>query len=184
MRNIRTQEEIDKSKKIRGRILAGFMLLLLLGSVAGFAFLSSPGNGGNVNPQLNTGSGRAYNVGHSWALNFNGQEIYFRYSDEEVKEIDVQVFLGLGDYYGKTLYIDSENREVYNEIVGTLGQLALRVQEACYGECNRDLPIKDCNENLIIYRNGENKAYQNQSCVIIDGDLMAVDAFLYKMFLK
>jgi hypothetical protein len=63
-----------------------------------------------------------------------------------------------------------------------LARYASRFQEACYGECEKDLPEKDCSEKLIVFRESEvKKVYEEGSCVIIEGDMVAVDAFLYRV---
>jgi hypothetical protein len=90
----------------------------------------------------------------------------------------------LNQYYSKPLYIDTENDIIYGEIASTLGRYSERVQYGCYGSCeNSSYPEKTCADNLIVVRqSNQNRVYQNNSCVFIDGDMQAVDAFLYKMF--
>ena len=57
-----------------------------------------------------------------------------------------------------------------------------RIQDACYGECERDLPEKSCEEKIIVFRESQEKQiYQEGNCIFIDGDLSSVDAFLYKI---
>ena len=70
-----------------------------------------------------------------------------------------------------------------DEISLSLGRYTGRIQEACYGKCDKDLPEKDCTQNLIVWKDSaENKVYSQGKCVFIEGDLRAVDAFLYKIF--
>jgi len=88
----------------------------------------------------------------------------------------------LNDYAGLPLYIDSDVDSVSSEVVLTLGRFASRVQGACYGECETDLPEKDCSENLIIIRDSlENRVYQEEKCVFIEGDVATADAFLFRV---
>ena len=98
------------------------------------------------------------------------------------KEIEVNITHNIGNYFSKVLYIDSESDAIWQEIASNLGRYAERVQLACYGECERNLPEKDCSENIVVWRDSiESVVYQQENCVIIEGDLMAVDAFLYRV---
>jgi regulator of sigma D len=57
------------------------------------------------------------------------------------------------------------------------------MQEACYGSCERNLPEKNCTENIIIFKDSkENSVTQQDKCVFIEGDLRTVDAYIYKLF--
>ena len=86
-------------------------------------------------------------------------------------------------YRGNILYIDSESEQVTGEIWNSVGRFAQRVQEACLGQCERDLPEKSCEDHIIVYREkSENRVYQDDNCVFIEGDMKAVDAFLYSAF--
>ena len=72
--------------------------------------------------------------------------------------------------------------DAFSGITNNLGRYASRIQEACYGECERDFPEKDCSENLIVFKEmEERKIYQEEKCIFIEGDLLSVDAFLYKI---
>src|SRR3989344_1756426 len=75
-----------------------------------------------------------------------------------------------------------ENQEATNEIASTLGIYSQRIQLVCYGSCEQDLPEKDCSEEIIVFKDSqENKVYQEENCIFIEGDIKAVDAFLYKI---
>ena len=54
------------------------------------------------------------------------------------------------------------------EIAYNLGKFASKVQNACYGQCNEDLPEKTCTDNLIVisYSN-TSKVYQQDNCIFI-----------------
>ena len=97
-------------------------------------------------------------------------------------EIPLEISMKINDFSGKTLYIDSENLAVNGEILNNLGKYSYRIQEACYGECERNLPEKSCEDNFIVFRESEERnVYQEENCIFIDGDLSSVDAFLYKI---
>ena len=103
---------------------------------------------------------------------------------EDIEEIVVESDKKPEDYLGNVLYIDAENQGVLQEIAGTVGLASSRVQEACYGSCDENLPERNCTDgNLIVWEeNDENRVYQEEQCVFIKGDMGAVDAFIYKLF--
>lgn len=178
MKKIRTQSDIEKSEK-RKKLAVGFVLIfLMLFSTAGFA-LNGISNRGN-SEQRN--SGEPYNNGQYWVYQKNGQEFYFTYHLSEVRAVNFDFEKTLDNFEYSNLYVDSENPQMTQELSFNLGRFVDRFQEACYGECERDLPEKDCRENLIVLRNNElNEISQNENCIFIDGDLKTVDAFLYEI---
>lgn len=174
MKRIETQEVIKKKKQRNARIISFVLFMILLLSTAGYGLLYRS-DSGNVNqPPSNTGL---------YQTNYNGQTISFNYRPEEVKEISVNGNFNFANYAGKPLYVVSNNSVVNAEIASTLGIFVSKIQRACFGACEDDLPEKDCSENLIIWKDSpEKKVYQQQNCVFIDGDLQTVDAFLFKVF--
>ena len=87
------------------------------------------------------------------------------------------------DYYQQPVYVSSNSTEIANEIMSNVGPYTERIQQACYGNCTTDFPEKNCNENLIVWTPSDtNRVYQKDKCVFIDGDIKAVDAFLYRIF--
>ena len=178
MQKIMSQKEIEIKQKRNKRALGIFFIVLLVLSTAGFALTGISNSNNNAGTQSNEGQ---FN-GQYWTYNLGGQEYYFSNNLDEINFESVEISRQISSYYGKSLYIDAENPEVLREVANNLGRLASRFQEACYGECERDLPEKDCSEKLIVWKNsGENKVYEEQNCVFIEGDLNAVDAFLYRV---
>jgi hypothetical protein len=176
MRKIETGEQIERRRKRNAKIGGIIMLLILVISSAGYAFISSDSEtGGNK-------SGGVYGVGDRWALDVNGGTLYFSHSLENVSDIIVDTSFSLNDYYQKPLYVVSDNPIITNEVGLSLGKYVIRMQNACYENCTSDLPEKNCSDNLIVYNPKiENKVYQKDNCIFIDGDLRAVDAFLYRI---
>ena len=175
MRRIETAEELEKKAKRKARLIAILMLIILLGSTAGYAFFSSTGSD-NTNTDAN-------NVGGKWEIDYQNQKLYLSNSRTAIENIDVSTNTIIEDYTGKPLYIDSDNSGVANEIASTLGLFASRVQLACYGKCDDNLPEKNCTDNLIVWKSSStNKVYQEDNCVFLEGDIRSADAFLYKMF--
>jgi hypothetical protein len=177
MRPISSKEELEKKKKRKTFLISFLMFLILVIGTAGYAFLSSTDNP-STDGEYKEGEAR-FN-GNRWVLAIDGKDFYFLNSPESTGNVSVVVSSSLADYNGLPMYIVSDNNAVSSEIALTLGTYASRVQGACYGPCDKDLPEKDCSENLIIWKdNSENKVYQKQNCVFIEGDTIAVDAFLY-----
>ena len=180
MKRIESYEEVQKRQK-RNRFIYGvFMLFLLVVSTAGYAFLSGTGtdsstDSANVDSGINNGIG-------PYSVNLGGQQFSFINSLDKTKDVPVDSVITLDNFYQKPLFIASDSDLVGSEITNNLGRYVPRVQRACYGKCELDLPEKNCSDNLIVYKQSDTrKVYQSQGCVFIDGDLVAVDAFLYKV---
>ena len=140
-------------------------------------------------------------VGHD-----SGEPRVFAFQNlpSEVSDVEVNVSIGLEQYSGQPLYFVNPN-EGANEVLSNVGRYILRYQESCLRqdsvgglelgvwsngdelgnltECVGDLPVKDCDSNLIIFAEGNvTKVYQDGGCVFIVGDsLKGTDAFLYKV---
>lgn len=183
MRKIGSQKDVEEKRKRNTLILSIFMLFILVGGTAGYAFISNPSPASDTNLEDNSvDSSTARLVGNRWVINSDGKEFSFANSPESVTDISVDTTATLLSYRGSPLYLVSDNAAVNSEIATTLGTYASKVQTACYGPCEEDLPEKDCSENLVIWRdNPENRVYQEENCIFIEGDLRAVDAFLYKV---
>lgn len=179
MKRIESPEEIKKRQK-RNKFIVGFvMIFLLLFSTAGYAFYSGDGLTNNQDSGFEQGQ----YVNGLWAYQMNGEVFYFLKDLETAKEIQVSLTSGINNYYGKPLFIVSDDSIVESEISRNIGRYASRIQKACYEKCELDLPEKTCDDNLVIYKESENnKVYQDKNCIFIEGDLTSVDAFLYKIF--
>lgn len=181
MKKIQTTAILAAAEQRRRRIGGIVIIALLLMSTAGFALsgVSFGGNGGNGNQ----GDGPVYN-GQYWIYDLGGQQYSFI---NPASELDFSVAEGmtknLADFSGKQIYLDSDNAAALQEILLNLGRHTPRISEACYGECDRDLPEKTCeSEPMIIVRTSESQIIrEEQKCVFIEGDLKTVDIFLYKM---
>lgn len=189
MRKIQTQAEINRKKKknqiILGVILIGVMVLSTLG------YSISDNFGSSKKMEFNGFKFQKNN--NYWNLDLSGQQFVFRNLPQNVSDVSVFGFYDLNSYADKTLYFVNlgKSNEAGQEILTNLGRYILRWQEACLDlssselECSADLPVKSCDENLIIFENGANnitKVYKDDNCVHISGDLISgSDAFLYKL---
>ncbi len=187
MRRIETKEVREKRRKRNIAIMSIFMLVILVSGTVGFAYsfygagTDSASAGGNK--KVKEGEvGYDDSVGR-YFLRFSGRDIYFFNSPDAVKEVPIDAQVVLNDYAGRPLYIDAEKDIIADEISSTLGLVSSTARRACYGECDKDLPEKDCSSNLIIVKESEEeKVYQEERCVFIEGKMRTVDAFLYKVF--
>lgn len=179
MQKIRMKEDIEKGQRTKKIIISMILLFILVSSTLGFAFFSNPNSNSQsgVNPNSNIQqNGNYYN------LDINGQQFSFLNPPESTQKVPIDMTVTLASYSGKPLFIVSNSDTISAEIASSLGRYASRVQKACYGKCNLDLPEKDCSENLIIWNSSiERSVYQNESCIFILGDALSADAFLYKI---
>lgn len=180
MRPLETAEIIHKREMRRKRIIGISIIALLVLSTAGFALNGlGTGIGGNNNQEVP--EGEAFYNGQYWVYTSSGQQFYFTHKKEEANFDASGIQKSFADFAGKKLYIDSENVQALNEISVNLGRFANDAQEACYGGCERDLPEKDCSENLISFKDSQVESIREQEkCVFIEGNLKALDAFLYR----
>jgi len=181
MRKIGTREAEEKKKKM-GVIIIGmfFIGLLVLGS-AGFAFLGGGGPPDVI--QSEQADFEPYYDGQFWIVREGGQIFYLNTNPANFSsDAELEFSKTLADYLGNQLYIDSADTKISTQLFRNFAVYPSRIQEACYESCERDLPEKDCSENLISYKESDvNRVYQEGSCVFIEGDYAAVDAFLKRI---
>ncbi len=174
MRRLETKIESEKRRKRIVSILSTFMLSIMVLSVLGFSFLSNTGDSSNEEGNPNQGQLK---------IDYGGQTIYLMSTQEDIENISININILPQIYFGKTLYIVSENQGILQEIASTIGLFSSRVQEACHGPCEKNLPERNCTDNLIIWKESEeNKVSKEDNCIFIEGDLRTVDAFIYNLF--
>ena len=177
MQKIITAEEKQRRSVRNGRILALLMLIILLGSTAGYAFLSYSRAGRESQTD-------GQETVQGWPLKVGENTIYLSTSPASSSAVSVQTSTTITSYAGKNLYVDATSDAILAEIQNTLGKYAY-LQEGCYGSCERDVPELNCTSPLIVWRGGsENSVHEEEQCVFIDGDMRSVDAFLYRIFGK
>lgn len=176
MRSLQTREEAEAKKKRNTLWMSIILIGIMVLSTAGYFSLSGRKNSSSGNENIQQ-------VGDEWIVKYGSSFLRMKNSPESVNNVSVLISNDLNSYYGKDVYIASKNSGAKYEIGQNLASYAGRMQEACYGTCEENLPEKNCTENLIVFNDSaESKVYQEQNCVFIDGDLSAVDAFLYKIF--
>jgi hypothetical protein len=182
MRRIETREEKEKRQKKRTRIFSMIMLFIMIVSTLGYAFITFQEDSDNT--KKTSGQAQAQNFDSRWILDYKGQQMALISSKESTKNISLELFLDINNYAGNSIYLDYGNSSaILYEIAQNLQNYALRVLPACYGSCDLNLPEKNCSDLLIVYKKAnENKVYQKENCVFIEGDVRAADAFIYKIF--
>lgn len=177
MQRIKTAEEVEKKQRMVKIVAGSVLIFLMVFSTAGFA-LNGIGGSNDESEYVEN----VYFDGTYWVYQFGEQQFYFNNKLEDTSKVSVSMSAKLTDFSQQILYIDSENVEAFSGIINNLGRYSSRIQEACYEECERDVPEKDCSENLIIFKEAEErKVYQEDNCIFIGGDLLSVDAFLYRI---
>jgi hypothetical protein len=175
MKKIMTKSELAKKKNRMKMLVGGTLIFLMFFSTIAFVFTFA-GFGGGL-----PGTEDYYFDGQYWVLQSGGQVFYFNNHRDEVRDVPIEMQSTLLDFSGRPLYIDSERDEITILVSTNLARYALRTQEACYGECEGDLPRVGCDENLIVWMAGEEESVrQEDKCIFIEGN-RAADAFLYRV---
>lgn len=188
MRQIKNQEEANKKKKLSYTIIGGILIILLLFSSIGYAFLQGSGN--NSASQSESYNGFKFErYGQYWKTIISNNNLYFRYLPQEIENISILGDYDISNYKDKTVYFVSGDVNM-GEIIQNIMPYILRYQEACIPDPKglkncKELPIKNCTEDLvIIYNPDEEIGIRNEEkCVYISGDsIKASDAFMYSLF--
>lgn len=168
------EEKQKRNLGIVGLILLGLMVL----STVGYAF-SARQTAQPVSPSSSTGQ----TPDGLWQVTVDGHIFTFQYDPNELKNITDTTSVTRDTYRNKQVYIDSTNPAITNTLGSFLSVYAARVQEGCNGPCERDIPEKNCTSDIIVVWRDmpTNRIRQEEQCVIIEGDLRTVQAFLYHL---
>lgn len=187
MRKIQSQAELGKKQKKKQIIVGVVLVSLLVLSTLGYSLF---GGDEDEESKQKYGGFEFVKQNNYWILAVEGQEFYFQYLPQEVDNVSIFGFYNLQNYANKVLYFVNFDSSAGREILNNLGRYVLRTQEACLSNlnCSEDLPVKTCEDNLIIFEeqnsiNNKTEVYQDSNCVYISGDYVkGADAFLYKIF--
>lgn len=180
MKAIQTEEQREKSRKRNTQIIGIVLAVLMLGSTLGYAFsMFFSSRAAQPIPLNNT-----VQPNQPIVITYNGLSFALLSTMQDISVVPVNMTRRVSDYGGATLFIVSEDDVATQELAGVLTNYAGRVQKACYGPCaSEDLPEKTCADNLIVVRPSVSRGVsQQQNCIFIEGDVKAVDAFLYRLF--
>ncbi len=179
---IKPKAEIEKKRKIKTTILSIIMLMILILSTIGYAFFTADRTPKQNTKEPNQDQNSKNPVGKI-SFEYQGIQLDLLSSVEEISNIPIIINSTPVDYTGKVLYLDIKNDGILKEISTNLGKFTSRIQRACYGKCGENLPEKTCKDSIIVWNQStENKVYQKEKCIFIEGDVTAADAFIYKLF--
>lgn len=110
-----------------------------------------------------------------------------KFLQEELPEVSID------NFFNFPLYLDSEYYLLNSAIAENLGPntngVSSRVQLACIDEedCAEELPIKNCQENIIVIRESNaSKITKEENCIFISGNIdelpSLVDTFIQTLF--
>ncbi len=184
MRKIISKQEEDKKRTRKQFIVGGVLIFIMLFSVIGYSFQGKEKD--NVK-KINYNGVEFIQQDNFWITKQGRLNLAFKYNPYEVEKITFNINK-LEDYYGKPLYLFSENSEANLEIYRNLDQIVQRIQFACLEnqECkDKTLPVKTCDDNFIIIKKGNStEIIQNENCVFIYGNqenlTRLTDSFLFK----
>jgi hypothetical protein len=190
MRRIETQAMIDRRKKRNLIIVSVVLIGLLVFAPIGYSLFS--GDDEDSEDKLTFNGFEFVNARGYWNLAIQDQIFSFKHSPDEVENVSVSGFYNLGNYSGQVLYLVGlkKNTPSGQEVLNNVGRYILRWQEACLNvsnavglECEGDLPVKNCDNNLIIFTEGESEeVWTENRCVYVSGGTRSTDAFLYRLF--
>ncbi|MGD2072175.1 MAG: hypothetical protein PVG65_01630 [Candidatus Thorarchaeota archaeon] len=183
--------EIKERKDRRNRTIVGLLLVgLLVVSIAGY--FSGKGGDDRARSKIIYNSVEfTLEDNNYWSSVIGEIEFLTAYNPKETEDIQGMITLRLESYQDKPLYFSHDsNTEGINEINMNLGRFASRTpQKACLYECEEDLPVKNCTENIIIVREveelQESLIRQEENCIYVlstEGEILKVsDAFIFKL---
>jgi len=193
MRKIASKQDKEKRARKNQFIVGGVLIFIMLGSVFGI-IADSFGKKESVVKSVTYNGFEFVNQNGFWVSTIGSFQFVFNNNPEEI-EFNESVNMSpninpLNAYSGKPLYVSSEDDsakwEIYRNLHPDSNQIVQRMQDACFDECEGDLPIKTCEDNFIIIReSNESKIIQENNCVFIDGKkenlIKLVDKYLFKV---
>jgi len=187
IRRLTSKHDEDKRKK-KNQIVVGVVLVfLMLLSTLGYSF------GTNLSQQNQQGAIVNYNgyefsyFNGLWSLNIGGTIFSFINSPATAFKTN-STLKSLTNYYGKPLYIYSENAEAEAEISRNLFGVSEEITPACIGgaTCGEGIQIKTCEDNFIIIKETKEASIsQENGCIFLYGPpeslTRVTDGFLLKI---
>lgn len=184
MRKIISKQEEDKKRTRKQFIVGGVLIFIMLFSVIGYSFQGKEKD--NIK-KINYNGVEFIKQDNFWITKQGNLNFAFKYNPYEAEKINSKINK-LENYYGKPLYLSSEDSEASLEIYRNLDQIVQRIQFACLEneKCNdKALPVKTCSENFIVIKESNNSEIkQQENCVFIYGNqenlTQLTDSFLFK----
>lgn len=193
IKRIETQGEKERKARKKQWILAGILVFIMIASTFGIVFQNLSGTGSTSGEETVKYNGYNFLFSNGYyTLQTGDANIYLSVNplttDSILKTAELE--RTLSSYAGKVVYVSSSNYNSYGEVYTNLISYAQRIQKACLqGESCLDstLPIKTCADNVIIIKSAEqNKIYEKESCVYIEGSenelLGLTDEFILRTY--
>jgi hypothetical protein len=190
MRRLISKEEEAKKRKRNQWIIGGVLVLIMVVSTLGYAFIRDQFSGTTASQKIIYNGLEFDQNGNLWNTSAGNLQLSFSYNPQQTVKVN-SILNPLGNYANKPLYIYSQDTLAATEIYRNLfylNQIALRVQNACFaGEnCSDNSPVKTCQDNLIIIKASNiTEIKQQNNCVFIEGhaeNLTSLsDSFLFKI---
>ncbi len=185
MRKIISKEDEEKKKKRNQFIVGVILVFIMLFSVLGYSF---QGKGGDIIKKIEYNGIELIKQDTLWTTNQRELDWAFKYNPHEVELVNSKIN-SLESYYGKPLYLFSEDSEANLEIYRNLNRIVQRIQFACLEneKCDDEsLPVKTCSDNIVIIQeNNDTEIIQDGGCVFIQGNkenlTRLTDSFLFKV---
>ncbi len=197
MKKIISKTDEEKRKKRNQTIGGIFLILVMIGST--FAIIVDSFGKEDSIKRINYNGIEFVKQNELWFTRIGNLNFAFKNNPKEVEKINSELN-SVENYYGKPLYISSENEAAEFEISQNLNEIFQRMQKACFKnegnlsfdasffeeECNDNSPIKTCEDNFIIIKNNnKTKMIQEKNCVFIQGPqenlTKIADEFLFKI---
>ena len=188
MRKIETQDEVEKQTRKRQWGMSLFLVLIMLGSIAGYAAYEFGGRTSDGSSSVINFKGLKFElINNYWSTDINGKKYYFSYSPTQLSNLNFNIST-IENYNLQPLYISSENGLAQQELTRNMYNIAATVQLACQKDsnCSDDsLPVKDCSSNFIIIKEGNESIKQVDNCVYISGSFdklpLLTDEVVYRI---
>jgi hypothetical protein len=174
----------EAQKKKKNQIIVGIILVVIMfGSTFGI-IVDSFGKNTDTKNRIIYNEIEFVKSNDYWFAKIRGIDFAFKYSPKEVIFIDGKVN-DLDEYADMPVYVYSEDYTAELEIYRNFNNIAQRIQGACLEKCDKNLPIKTCEDRfIIIQESNETNIVQDKNCVYITGnkeDLIKItDEFLFK----
>lgn len=171
----------EERKKRRNKYLGIGLLVIMTISSLGYAFIS--GDEDSDEKDAPRGDG-IFEQNGQWIARYGQINLVFNTDPEEAKNVSSDINLNMNNFTQGKVYVADKEGVLIGILTQSIGKYA-SINEACYGVCAEDLPEKNCSgpDYLIIWnRTAENALWESGNCIFIDGDIKAVDAFVYRAF--
>jgi len=185
MRKIEIKEDKEK-KESRNKLIIGIILVgIMVVSTAGYAFFSTEKS--SIKKIDYRGVKFILQDDGLWHTEIQSYDFSFVFNPKDTENISISMNFTINDYASKPLYFSSDsNRQATEEIVRNIARFSSRTQYVCLDECEENLPVKNCSENVIAVKEiNESLIKQEDKCIYILANqeeiLKAGDAFIFRL---